>query len=52
MFLSVIIPVYRDFERLKKCVHSISTQLEENPDNTPIEVIVVNNDSGAEQVGS
>ncbi|MGC3873537.1 glycosyltransferase family 2 protein [Halomonas sp. GXIMD04776] len=41
MLISIIIPVYKDFERLEKCIKSIDDQ---GLDKRLFEVVVVNND--------
>ncbi|WP_048306038.1 glycosyltransferase family 2 protein [Halomonas sp. PR-M31] len=42
MFISIVIPVYKDLERLRKCIDAIANQTFERSD---FEIIVVNNDS-------
>lgn len=42
--ISVIIPVYNDFKRLKKCIHSLMEQTFE-----PLEIIIVDNNSTLEE---
>ncbi len=49
MLLSIVIPVYKDFERLEICIKAIDKQA---VDRHLVEIVIVNNDSNEELPGA